>query len=141
MKYPLHFISTFVRGYNKSNFSSTGTRDMTGTCPGGVMNVEQAKRNQKMMTQRPYCCGNCPNYYDMGDGQFTRPDIENRFRRGQCRQNPPVAGQDWPKVSYMDFCGAHPSAPMNRTQQLLALMVSDTWDKRDAASGRGQVGS
>lgn len=79
-------------------------------------------RSQEMNTKRPYCCGNCPSYYD----QSMRTDIDNCFRRGQCRTNPPpVNSHDkWPQVYYLDFCGSHPSAPLSRTEQLLAQIAS-----------------
>ena len=78
-----------------------------------------------MMTNRPYCCGNCPGYVDFGDGSYVRPDMSDR--RGQCRKNPPAndPGQKkWPEVYYLDFCLQHPSAPMTRKEQLLAQIAS-----------------
>lgn len=67
-----------------------------------------------MMTNRPYCCGNCPSYYDSGDMQS-----------GQCRRNAPVSGphKKWPDVYSSDSCGHHPSAPLTRQEQLLALIA------------------
>lgn len=77
-----------------------------------------------MLTQRPYCCGNCTHFLDQGDGQFLRPDIENWKRMGQCRKIPPSMEGKWPPVKFLDWCGEHPSAPMNRTQQLLAMVAA-----------------
>lgn len=124
---PLHFISTFVRGYNKSNFSSANRANPPDLAFGArVMDFEQHERNQEMLTNRPYCCGNCPSYHDQGDGFIIRPDIDNKHRRGECRKNPPAvdAHKRWPQVYYLDFCGDHPSAPLTRQEQLLALMAN-----------------
>jgi hypothetical protein len=79
-------------------------------------------KEQKMLTNRPYCCGNCPSYHDQGDGVTIHPDIDNKHRRGECRKNPPAvdAYRRWPEVSYLDFCGEHPSAPLTRQEYLLA---------------------
>lgn len=67
-----------------------------------------------MMTNRPYCCGNCQNYFDSGDMQS-----------GQCRKNAPASGtpKKWPEVYYLDACSEHPSAPMTRQEHLLALIA------------------
>ena len=79
-----------------------------------------------MLTNRPYSCGNCPSYYDQGDGCTIRPDIENTHRRGECRKNPPAvdAYRRWPQVFYLDFCGEHPSAPLTRLEYVLAQIKS-----------------
>lgn len=68
-----------------------------------------------MLNQRHYCCGNCPSYYDSGD-----------MANGQCRRNAPVSGahKKWPDVYYRDACGEHPSAPVTRTEKLLALIAN-----------------
>lgn len=68
-----------------------------------------------MHTNRPYCCGNCPSYYDNGDMQ-----------NGQCRRNAPASGphKKWPEVFYLDSCGEHPSAPMTRQEHVLALIAN-----------------
>lgn len=94
-----------------------------------------------IMTKRFYCCGNCPNYHDMGDGFNLNPEIENKMRIGQCRHAPPLVGQGWPKVFYIDYCGAHPSAPMNRTQHLLAQLASNAGNKWCAVTQQDQVAS
>lgn len=79
-----------------------------------------------MLIKLPYCCGNCQNYYDMSDGVTNRPDIDNKHRRGECRKNPPAvdAYRRWLAVSYLDFCGEHPSAPLTRQDYLLAQINS-----------------
>jgi hypothetical protein len=68
-----------------------------------------------MPNQQPYCCGNCPSYYDSGD-----------MRSGQCRRNAPVSGphKKWPEVYSLDACSEHPSAPMTRQEHLLALIAN-----------------
>jgi hypothetical protein len=43
-----------------------------------------------MLTKRPYKCGNCPSYYDQGDGHFIGAAIQDRARVGQCRMRPPT---------------------------------------------------
>jgi hypothetical protein len=90
------------------------------------MSFEQTERNQKMMTQRPYCCGNCPAYMDCGDGFTLRSDIDIRMRRGQCRKHPPAVDEyrKWPEVYYLDFCGEHPSAPLTHQEYLLPQINS-----------------
>ena len=100
-----------------------------------------------MLPQRPYCCGNCPAYMDRGDGFTLRPDIDNEKRRGECRKNPPAvdAHRKWPEVSYLDFCGEHPSAPRTRQEHLLALIANrlesagERVERAMAATGRASV--
>jgi hypothetical protein len=79
-----------------------------------------------MLNQRPYCCGNCPSYLDQGDGVTIRPGIDNKYRRGECRKNPPAidAYRRWPAVSYLDFCAEHPSAPLTRQEYFLVQINS-----------------
>lgn len=85
---------------------------------------------------RPYCCDNCPHFFDIGElARTQRFDDAGRsvthFHRteGECRYSPPAmfeygGSAKWPKVFPSSFCSRHPSAPMDRTEQLLARIAA-----------------
>jgi len=86
-------------------------------------------------TTRPYCCGNCPHFVDNGEPiKIKSTDVSGRTvinthpSAGECHYSPPTLENGsmtgrWPKVYHFDFCACHPSTPMDRTEQLLALIA------------------
>lgn len=68
-----------------------------------------------MLTQRPYYCGNCTYFLNMGDGENLRTDKAPGWRMGECRRNPPSIDGKWPTVRFLDFCGEHPTITAVRT--------------------------
>lgn len=93
------------------------------------------------MTKRPYKCGNCPSYYDQGDGHFIGANIQDRERVGQCRMRSPSRGRgenQWPQVSFLSFCGEHPSAPLTQQGHLLAQITDTLLSLRAAHADGGE---
>lgn len=72
-------------------------------------------------------CNTCPYYLSKGDGQFLTATIPNSggATKGECRAKPPVEGHynRFPVVYSIDYCGAHPDAPLTKVERLLSAIV------------------